>query len=113
MADVNITVYPTGRDLASAPNWTDNATAATSSDTYYIPNNGQVLLILEAATTSNVTIDTPGNVDGLAIADRVFALADTDVRIVGPFPPQIYNNASGQLKVTVTANTDIMAVRIG
>lgn len=112
MADVNVTVYSTGRDLSAAPNWTDNPTAATSGNNYYIPNNGQVLLILEAGTTSNVTIDTPGSVDGLAIADRVFALADTDVRIVGPFPPQVYNNASGQLKVTVSANTDIMAIRL-
>lgn len=111
MADVTMTVYDTTRAVSTAPNYTDNETAATSGNNYYIPNNGRVLLIAEADTTSNVTIATPGSIDGNAIADLVLALADTDVRVFGPFPPAVYNDAQGRLLVTVSANTNLMAIR--
>jgi hypothetical protein len=112
MADFTLTVYETTKSGSTAPNYTDNETDATSSNNYYIPNNGRVVLIVEAATSSNVTIQTPGSIDGNAIADLVVALADADIKIVGPFAPQIYNDAAGRLLVTVSANTKLFAVRL-
>jgi hypothetical protein len=111
MADITMTVYGPGRTLATGANYTDNKTAATSSNVYYIPNDGNVRLAAAAGTTSNMTIETPGTgPDGLAITDNVIAL-DTKVRIFGPFPPQNYNDAQGRLKVTVSANADLFAFR--
>lgn len=112
MADVTMTVYGPGRTVATAANYTDNLTAATSSNVYYIPNDGNVRIAMAAATTSNVTIETPGTgPDGLAITDNVLALADTKIRVFGPFPTQNYNDAQGRLKVTVSANTNLYAFR--
>lgn len=112
MADFTLTVYDATRLVASAPNYTDNLTAATSGNNYYIPNNGRVLLIAVAGTTANLTVETPNAIDGLAITDLVNALADTKIRAFGPFPPAIYNDAQGRLKVTVSANTSLFAIRI-
>lgn len=111
MPDVTVAVADPTRDLASAPNFTSGATLMTTADVYFVPNDGNVLLVLAAATTANVTIETPGTVDGLAVTDRVLALANTNVRVVGPFPPGIYNNALGQLRITTSANCSLLAVR--
>jgi hypothetical protein len=111
MADFTLTVYDATKVVSSAPNYTDSETAATSGNNYYIPNNGRVLLIAEAATTANLTVQTPNTQDGNAISDLVLALADTDIRIFGPFAPAYYNDAQGRMLVTVSANTNLMAIR--
>lgn len=112
MADVTMTVYDAARVVASAPNFTDNKTAATSSNTYLIPNNGRVVLHANCGAGGNLTVATPGTVDGLAITDNVNALTAAKHYVFGPFPPSIYNDALGRLSVTVSANTDLFAVRV-
>jgi hypothetical protein len=110
MADVLLTVYDANR--ANGVNVTDNDSAATSADTYYVPNNGSVrLIITNAAGPNNVTIVTPGTVDGLAIADRVTALLASKTYVLGPFPTTVYNDGQGRLGFTVSANADVIAVR--
>lgn len=112
MADVTLTVHEASRLVASAPNYTANLVAATSADTYFIPsNNGRVLLLCAAATTSNLTVETPNGVDGLAVTDLVNALTSA-IRVLGPFPPSIYNDAQGRVKFSVSANTNVFAVRL-
>lgn len=111
MADVTMTVYGPGRTVATAANYTANLTAATSANVYYIPNDGNVRIAAAAATTSVATVETPETgPDGLAVTDNVLTLADTNVRIFGPFPTR-YNNALGQIKITVSANTNLFAFR--
>ncbi|MBP7572063.1 MAG: hypothetical protein KBA95_18560 [Acidobacteria bacterium] len=112
MADVTLTVQDSTRAIATCPNVTDDATAATSSDTYYFANDGRVVLIVDAATTATVTIETPGSVAGNAIADTAVALPDGDTYVLGPFPTSVYNDSQGRVKVTVSANTTIMALRV-
>jgi hypothetical protein len=93
-------------------NVTDNDTAATDADVYFVPNNGSVRLIAtNAAGANNVTVTTPGTVDGNAIADLVIALTASKVYVLGPFPPAVYNNAAGQIRFTVSAGADVIAVR--
>lgn len=111
MADVNVSVADARRTLAAAPNFTTGQVLMTTADVYYIPNDGRVLLVLQAATTANVTIETPVTVDGLAVTDQVLALGNTNVRVVGPFPPNVYNDAQGRLRVTTSANCALLAVR--
>lgn len=112
MADVTMTVYDGKRAVSTAPNYTDNKTSATSSNNYYIPNDGRVVVVAAAATTANLTVSTPNTVDGLAVTDLTLALNDTDIRVFGPFPPQIYNDSQGRLLLTVDANTNLFAVRV-
>lgn len=113
MADFNVAVFDARRDLANAPNFTASKTAATASNNYYIPNDGRVLLIAQAGASANVTVVTPSTVDNLAVTDNVLALANTNVRIFGPFPPAVYNDAQGRLLVTTSAACDLLAVRGG
>lgn len=112
MADVTMTVYDASRAQATAPNYTDNKTAATSGNNYYIPNNGRVALIVVAGTTATVTVATPGTVDGNAVADLAITLPDTDQIVLGPFPTGTYNDPQGRLLVTVSAATSLFAVRV-
>lgn len=58
----------------------------------------------------NVTLNTPGTVDGLAVGDLVVAVGAGAEKMIGPFPPGIYNNSgyvyvdySGATSVTVAA----------
>jgi len=113
MPDFNVTVFDARRTLADAPNFTANKTAATASNNYYIPNDGRVLLIAQAGASANVTVVTPATVDGLAVTDNVIALANANVRVFGPFPPSVYNDAQGRLLVTTSAACDLLAVRGG
>jgi hypothetical protein len=110
MADVLLTVFDADRD--SGVNVTDNDSAVTSSDSFLVPNNGSVrLIVTNSAGANNLTITTPGTVDGNAIADLVIALTASKVYVIGPFPPSVYNNSAGQLRFTVSANADVIAVR--
>jgi hypothetical protein len=61
----------------------------------YFANDGRTAIYLKAdgtaAASTNITFETPGLVDGQAIADRVVALAVSTEKVVGPFPPGVYN----------------------
>lgn len=63
-------------------------------DTFRFENTGREVLHFKktGAGDCQVTITTPGTVDGLAVADRVVAVPATvgDV-IIGPFPTAHYN----------------------
>jgi hypothetical protein len=112
MADITMTVYDAARLVASAPNYTDNLIAAVSGNNYYIPNNGRVVLVALCGAGGNLTVQTPGTVDTLSITDLVNALVAAKQYVFGPFPPAIYNDALGRLLVTVSANTNLFAVRV-
>lgn len=113
MAEVTITVRDAGRSAASGANYTDNKTAATSADNYNIPNNGKVGLILECTAGGTATVATPNSVDGNAIADLTLTTTAAKIQIWGAFPTAVYNNASGNMVVTVSANTNLFAFRLG
>jgi hypothetical protein len=77
-----------------------------------IENNGRVVLhVKTAGTPCTVTIQTPGTVDGMAVADRTVALGATAERFIGPFPPDydqptgdgVYVDFSAVTAVTVAA----------
>lgn len=112
MAEVTPTVYDAGRLAASGANYTDNKTAATSGNNYNIANNGRVGLVLECTAGGTATIATPNNVDGLSITDLVLTTTAAKIQIWGAFPPSIYSNSSGNMVVTVSANTNLFAFRL-
>src|SRR4051812_23213643 len=74
---------------------TPSYTAANGSGGNSIPNNdGQIMLIVKTVGTGcTLTIPTPGTVDGLAIADKSYVIGTNQERHIGPFPPNVYNQA--------------------
>lgn len=110
MADVNVSVYDAKR-VNNGVNVTDNKTAATSGNTYLIENNGDVKLLVTSVAGCTVTVVTQQTVDGLDVTDYTAIVPANKQVMIGPFPPNIYNNSLAKLSVTVSAAADIFAVR--
>lgn len=72
-------------------------------------NDGRMILhvVNGAGAPINVTITTPNAVDGLAVADLVVAVPNGESRFIGPFPPGIYNNGSGNVLVDYSSGTTV------
>lgn len=102
MATVTLAV----QDITRAGVTTTYTTAGSSpllntSDTFTFTNTGKEYIIFQKTGSGacTVTIDTPGTVDGLAVAQRAVtvaagsgdAIATTSLVICGPFPPSNYN----------------------
>ena len=112
MAEITVTVYEAGRAAASGADYTTNKTAATSGNNYNIPNNGHVGLILECTAGGTATVATPGTVDGLAVTDLTLTTTAAKIKLWGTFPTIHYTNSSGNMVVTVSADTNLMAFRL-
>lgn len=73
------------------------------SNTYQVANDGRVFLHFEKSGlgSCDVTVVTPGSVDGHAIADLVVTVpATTGDVLIGPFPPAVFNSG-GMLSFTL------------
>lgn len=81
----------------------------STSDVYVIENDGRTILHFKktGAGACTVTVETPGTVDGLAVADRTFNVpATTGDVFVGPFPREDYNTG-GNLRVSCSEITGL------
>jgi len=87
-----------------------------------VPNDGNVFLLVSngdasshsvSVTPSLTTLNVPG-IGQITKATVTAAIGAGDEALLGPFPPAVFNNASGQIAITYTAVTSmkIMAVRI-
>ena len=111
MAQVELTVHQARR---TGLNITTNDVTGSASDTYVFPNDGRTCLYASNSTGGalDVTVTTPGTIDGLAVADLVVEVPDTNDVILGPFPKDVYNNANGLVQVAVEGALLIMAFRV-
>lgn len=74
----------------------------SASDTYLIPNDGNTILevVNKGSEDTVVTIVTPNDVGGNAIADKTVTVAkETGEKVIGPFPKSTYNNAKENIEV--------------
>ena len=76
------------------------------TDTFVVPNDGKTILHFKKSGASNCVVTIPlsgqSTVDGQAVTSRaVTVLATSGDKFVGPFPPAMYNNGSGQLSFTL------------
>ncbi len=82
---------------------------APSSTQLSIPNNdGRMFVNVKntGATTQTVTVQTPGQVAGLDVAELVCTVPPTTGDImVGPFPPAAFNQSDGAVYVDLSAST--------
>ncbi|KKL13060.1 hypothetical protein LCGC14_2529520 [marine sediment metagenome] len=73
--------------------------AATLSDGNRFINTGREFVMITNNGTVNpvvVTIPTPQTINNLTIQDPTVSVAkDGIIKIIGPFPPSIYNNPVG------------------
>lgn len=76
---------------------TFNAGTATDGDAFI--NDGRTMIyVLNTGAETTLTIQTPGTVDGLAVAERtVVVAATTGKSAIGPFPTSMYNQTDGKV----------------
>ena len=85
------------------------AYTAANVDGHSIPNNGRMFHHVKNGGGSDitVTVDTPGTVDGLAIGNLAVVVTAGEERMIGPFPPGVYNQSTGKIHVTYSAVTSV------
>lgn len=103
----NVTLPPTASDL-------DGTTAVpvtmAIADNYICRNNGRVLLhfVKTGAGAAVITIVTPKTVNSLALADQTIAVPATTGNVwAGPFPPDTFNDNSGDMDISTDEDTAI------
>jgi hypothetical protein len=109
-ATTTLTVQDTNR-TGIAPSYT-----AASADGFFIPNNGRVILHFKnTGSQSTVTFVTPVTFAGQALADLTATVPATSGDLmVGPFPPEHFNDAAGRILITFSSTTGVTvaAVRV-
>lgn len=87
---------------------------AAIADGHSFENNGRVFIHVKNgdAASKDITIQTPGTVDGLAVADRVVSVPADEERMIGPFAPSQYNQSDGSVYVDYSAITSVTIAAI-
>lgn len=104
MARTNIAVQVIDRSGLS-PSYA----AADGVDQNAFVNNGETFLHVKngGASPITATFQTPGLVDGLAVADLVVSVPNAEERMIGPFPTAIYNQGVGVVHVDWSSATSV------
>lgn len=105
MADVTITPQNIDQDGLVVV----HTSGLNIPDTHKIRNDGKTFLrvVNGGGSTCNVTIATPGNVAGNAVADRVVSVAAGAEQNIGPFPTGVFNDSNGDINVTFDFVTSV------
>ena len=105
MARTPVTVQNITR---TATEMTYSAANASGDGGNSFANDGRTMLHIKAGGTApasfTLTIETPGTVDGQAIAQRTATLAKEKEYFVGPFPPGVYDQAGGVVYFDIGAD---------
>jgi len=111
MAVATLTVQETS--LAGiTPTWA----AATAADGFAFLNDGNTYLEIKNvnAVELTATLVTPATVRGVAIENPTVAVAATSgVKRIGPFAPEVFNDASSLVTVTLSAITPFSNITAG
>jgi hypothetical protein len=101
VADVPLSVEQVVRTGLAA---TYNGTLSTDN-TYQVANDGKVILhvVKTEAVDCDVTFTAPGTYYGMTFADHVVTVAGTTGNVfIGPFPPQVFSDAAGNVEFTLS-----------
>ena len=103
----NVTLTPT----AAVPGGVASSTQAmATADNYICRNDGRVLLhfVKTGANAATITVVTQKTVGGFAVADQTFTVPATTGDVwAGPFNPDIFNDASGDMDISTSEETAI------
>lgn len=87
-----------------------------TNDHYIEANDGRIMLEIVStdAGAQTVEVETPGSVDGLAVANLSIAVGAGLTVVAGPFPPAVYNQPDGSIYInpSVSNTLDLRAYRI-
>lgn len=72
----------------------------TGSEMFHVKTGG---------TGATVTVPIPVLVDGKAVASQSYVLGTNTERMIGPFPPAIYNQADGSVYIDYSSITTVTA----
>lgn len=105
----------TVQDLA-ASGITPSYTAAIA-DGHSVHGDGKTFLHVKnsGGSACTVTIQTPATVSGLAVAEQTVSVpATTGDKMIGPFPPNTYNQVDGDVYIdySVTTGVTVAAIRM-
>lgn len=77
-------------------------------------NDGKTFFHIKNGAGSDVTVTftTPGTVAGVAIADPAVVVTAGEERMIGPFEPSIFNNASGLVAASYSSATSVTVAAI-
>ena len=114
MARATLTPLVSDRDGVSVA---DAAMTAAVADGHSFVNDGRTVLLIQNTNgaTRTITVQTPGTVDGLAVADLTITVAATTGRLMtATFPKSVYNQNGGvvYLDYSATAGLLVAAVKI-
>ncbi len=103
MARVALTVNQVVRTgFLSAP------TAAQTDGNSFNNTGKEILHVINGATDSVVTINTPRGPDGQSVTERTVTVSAASDQFIGPFPPEIFNQR-GSLGDIVHVDYDSVA----
>ena len=107
MAASAITV--TDLDNSAPPDLSDILGAADLANGMYLANNGKPILICANASGSPITLTVAATYsrDGLDLEDLVVTVADGETLFVGPFNSNTFEDASGNIGITVSDDTSV------
>lgn len=90
------------------------AFAAANVDGHSFYNTERTMLYVKngGAASINVTLQTPGIVDGNAVADRVIAVAAGAERLIGRISDAAYNRGDNTVYVDFSAITSVTVALI-
>ncbi|MCA9940552.1 MAG: hypothetical protein KC418_18065 [Anaerolineales bacterium] len=88
----------------SAANVDGHSLAYQENLLLYVANGG--------GSPITVTIQTPGTVDGLAVADRTVTIPAGSNRWIGPFPKEQYRQSDGSIYVDFSGVTSVTVAAI-
>lgn len=101
MAQETLTVQNVSRTGAQL-----NLQSVTTADGFKFKNDGHTLLVVSEQNAANceVTVTPTKTVDGLTPASRTVDVTASQTWVLGPWPPEQYNDADGYLEVTIEAD---------
>jgi hypothetical protein len=101
MAILNQTT--TSRTAVDLP--TTAVAAAGGGDSFV--NDGTQLLYIENTDAVSVTLTVPvaPTIDGQTVSSKTFSIAQNKRMVIGPFAPNIYNDANGRVPLSYSAVT--------
>jgi hypothetical protein len=72
-------------------------------------NDGDTILVVQTTTGSATTLTfaTPATPGGLTITPKTYSISNSGMHILGPFPREWFNNASGRVSVTYSSVTNL------
>lgn len=91
-----------------------NLQSVTTLDGFRFKNDGRTVLLFTEVNAANceITVTPVNTVDGLAVAARTVDVTASEQWVLGPWPPEIYNDSDGYLNLTVEADEATSCVPI-